>query len=233
MMYGFDSISEFFKVLNNADIHYLVLRNYENLLEPEMFVDGHGDIDLLCDDYKKIVKATGAIPFHANPSKPDGDGIHYKIFVNGHSVSLDLRQISDGYYCEKWERELLNRRIKHECFFVMNQHDYFYTLIYHAILQKRFFSDEYRKRLLLMSNSIGVSQNIGSEREFIKLLEYFMKENGYSFTYSTDYMVPNRFSLVDATLIERNNRLKFKHALFDFKVRSIDLLVKLKHTLFH
>ena len=67
----FGSIFEFFEALNEAGVKYLVLRNYENLLEQEMFLDGHGDIDLLCDDYKKIVKAVGAIPFHVNPAKPD------------------------------------------------------------------------------------------------------------------------------------------------------------------
>ncbi len=46
----YNSIEEFFSALNAAGINYLVLRNYENLLKPEIYVDGHGDIDLLCDN---------------------------------------------------------------------------------------------------------------------------------------------------------------------------------------
>ena len=133
----YNSIEEFFSALNAAGINYLVLRNYENLLEPELYVGGHGDIDLLCDDAQSIARLVEAQPKAPKSTRLLDDGIHYLIFVDGTPVQLDLRQVGDGYYCTKWEKDLLERKVKYDCFYVMNPVDYFYTLAYHAILQKR------------------------------------------------------------------------------------------------
>lgn len=45
------NIQSFVDALNNSGVPYLVLRNYENLLSPEIYVDGHGD--MIC--YVQIV----------------------------------------------------------------------------------------------------------------------------------------------------------------------------------
>lgn len=229
----FDRIEEFFASLNQANVNYLVLRNFENLHEPEMYVDGHGDIDLLCDDAQALVTLVEAQPNAPKESRLSDDGIHYLIFVDGNPVKLDLRQVGDGYYCAKWEKELLERRVWHECFYVMNELDYFYTLAYHAILQKASFSDEYLSRLNQMSQKLGFQPSSFDEHGYICLLEKHMRENGYCFSFSSDYMVPNRFHLVDEKLIEKNNKLKFRHRLFDLKVNTIEGIVKLKHLFGH
>lgn len=229
MRYGFTSIVEFFQVLNDAGIRYLVLRNYENLLEPEMYVGGHGDIDLLCDDSQAIVHLIDAKPLTRDRRNLRGDGIHYSIEVDGHSVQLDLRQVGDGYYCRLWEKELLERRVKHDCFYVMSSEDYFYTLTYHAILQKRSLSEEYRSRLLEMANQLELIVDEPSEKGLIKLLESYMRTHGYLYSYSQDHMVPNRFNLVDEKLIEKDRGLQLHHLGFDFMVNTIEWLVKIKH----
>lgn len=229
MRCGFASIVEFFQALNDAGIRYLVLRNYENLLEPEMYVGGHGDIDLLCDDSQAIVHLIDAKPLTRDRRNLRGDGIHYSIEVDGHAVQLDLRQVGDGYYCRQWEKELLERRVKHDCFYVMSNEDYFYTLTYHAILQKRYLSEEYRSRLLKMANQLELTVDEPSEKGLIKLLESYMRAHGYLYSYSQDHMVPNRFNLVDEKLIEKDRGLQLHHLGFDFMVNTIEWLVKIKH----
>lgn len=229
MKCSFTSISEFFQTLNDAGIRYLVMRNYENLLEPEMYVGGHGDIDLLCDDSQAIVRLIDAQPLTPDKRNLRGDGIHYSIEVDGHSVQLDLRQIGDGYYCQKWENELLERRVKHDCFYVMSNEDYFYTLTYHAILQKRSLSDEYRSRLLEMARQLKLTVEEPSEKGLLRLLENHMRDHGYRYTYSKDRMVPNRFNLVDEKLVEKNWELQLYHYGFDSMVTTIERLVKIKH----
>ena len=229
MKYGFTSIVELFQVLNDVGIRDLVLRNYENLLEPEMYVGGHGDIDLLCDDSQAIVHLIDAKPLTRDRRNLRGDGIHYSIEVDGHSVQLDLRQVGDGYYCRQWEKELLERRVKHDCFYVMSNEDYFYTLTYHAILQKRSLSEEYRSRLFEMARQLELAVDESSEKGLLKLLESHMRTHGYRYSYSQDHMVPNRFNLVDEKLIEKDIRLQLHHLGFDFMVNTIEWLVKIKH----
>ena len=231
MIAGFDSMKSFFSVLNDTGINYLVLRNFENLLEPEFFVEGHGDLDLLCEDSNMLAKSVGAEPCPPESSNMRDDKIHYMIVVNSQPVSLDLRQVGDGYYCEEWERDLLEHRVKKKCFFVTNEENYFFTLIYHAILQKRSFAEDYRIRLIQMSEELGLVLNTYNEKGFIRLLEDFMRKKGYRFTFSNDYMVPNRFHLVDKKLVDRDYKLKWTHFKFDLKVLIIEKLVRIKHAL--
>ena len=231
MRCAFSSITDFFEVLNSGNANYLVLRNYENLLKPEMYVDGHGDVDLLCEDAQSIVRLSGAKSWWVDKKSMSDDGIHYFILVKGQRVSLDLRQLGDGYYCKEWEQDLLDRKERYECFFVMNKKDYFYSLIYHAILQKRSLSAEYLNRLTVMSKELEIQVGEYSQQGFISLLEDYMKGNGYRCTYSSDHMVPNRFHLVDKSLIKRDRKLWWKHFKFDLNVAIIEWLVKIKHSI--
>lgn len=229
----FDRIEDLFNTLNDASVKYLVLRNYENLLEPELYVDGHGDIDMLCSDSQEIVNLINARPLTEDKPGKLGDGVHYAIEVDGKPVKLDLRHVGDGYYCSKWEKEMLESRVKHDCFYVMNETDYFYSLVYHAVLQKRSLSQEYSSRLLQMSKGLGLIETSANEKEYLQLLQTFMRGKGYRFTYSHDYLVPNRFHLVDKELVDKNRGLQWKHNLYDLKIGIIEWLVKVKHALLH
>lgn len=228
-MNRFDNISQIFNLLNNCGVNYLVLRNYENMLSPKLFVGSHADVDLLCEKSKDIVKILNAIPTRKDYDEILGDGIHYSLIIGDERVSFDLRQVGDGYYCDKWEKDLLRRKKRHNCFYVMDDEDYFYTLIYHAVLQKRKLSEEYRNRLMKMASMNGVSNEIKDEKGFICLLEKYMKNKGYRFVYSHDFMVPNRFHLVDSQMVEKDFKLWLAHFLFDTKVTWIEFLVKVKH----
>ena len=112
-------IADMFDRLNKAGCEYVVLRNYDNLLEDEIYMAGHGDIDMLCRDVKKVVSA-----IHAKPYRPQygemGDNVHFYIIYQGRQVSVDIRSVGDGYYCEEWEDAILKQRVPHECFYVMN-----------------------------------------------------------------------------------------------------------------
>lgn len=227
----FQDIKEVFNILSYENISYLVLRNYEKLLEPEMYVDGHGDIDLLCANSQEIVQSLGAKTDRKDQPPFIGDGTHYFIFVAGQRVSLDLRYIGDDYYCEKWEKDLLDRRVKFNGFFIMNDEDYFYSLIYHAVLQKESLSEEYLSRLLSMAAKLGVSLSEQSEYGLLRSLEVFMQKHSYSFVYPFDYLVPARFGLIDQSMIRTNMCRKLCHKRHWVKIRFIEMLVYVKHSL--
>ncbi len=224
-MTNYDSIQEVFEILNKAGVKYLVLRNYDNLLSPSMYMDGHGDVDLLCADSHELAQAI-------NAETKTHDGTHYYIHVGGEYVSLDLRHVGDDYYCEQWESDLLDRREKHECYYVMAAEDYFYTLIYHAILQKTELSDEYRVRLDRMAQDLNITLLGNTEAHFICLLEQHMKEQGYKFVFTVDSCVPARFRLVDSGMVERKMGNYWRHLLFHTRVKIIETLVKIKHAVY-
>ena len=231
-MTSFSSPSEVFSLLNAAEAEYLVLRNYENLAECDTFLmEGHPDIDILCRDSQAIVRILDAQTTRKDKPPFKGDGTHYYIYVAGKKVGLDLRHIGDGYYCKSWEENMLARKIPLGDFFVMCPEDHFFSLVYHAILQKNELSQEYQVRLADMAVKMNIQIKKTDTPSFLAELQRFMKENGYRFEYSKDKTVPCRFHLIDRNLVVRNTRLFLRHWRFDTKVSLIEKLVNIKHAL--
>lgn len=229
----FENISDFFAVANDCRIPYLILRNYENIKSPSIYVEGHGDIDILADDSRKFATFIGAQSYNNKNKEQNGDGYHFYITVNGKIASLDIRSVGDGYYCKNWEIDMLSNRIENDDFFVMDKEDYFYSLIYHSILQKRSFSKEYQERLSLMGSSMGMNLTNFDKNDFIRLLEIFMKNKGYTFTYPKDIFVPLNIGLINnKKMIELDFCLGFKHWKLDLKIFLIEKLVSFKHKIF-
>ena len=229
---SFESISDFFSAANNSGIQYVILRNYENIMSPELYVKGHGDIDLLCEDSIKFAFAVGANSFLNKRKEICSDGYHYYIKVNGKNVSLDIRSVGDGYYCKKWEIDMLLNRIENEGYYIMNFEDYFYSLIHHSILQKRSFTEEYKERLQQMGSLLGLNMANKQELDYIVLLENYMLERGYSYTFPKDIFVPlNKKYIIKKELIESDFSLEYRHWIFDLKVNLLERLVSIKHLL--
>ncbi len=228
----YNTILDVFNILNVNNVPYVVLRNYENLLEPEMYMEGHGDVDILCADSQVIVKLLGAQTTRKDQPPFVGDGTHYYIYVGGAEVSLDLRYVGDDYYCKEWQDEILSKRVAHNGFFVMDEENYFYSLIYHAILQKKKLTNEYQKRLLKNAKKLQVAVGEAGEVDFINLLNAFMRNKGFRYTYPIDFYVPCRFHLVDKRLVQNNWKRIFCHRKFECTVNTIEFLVWIKHSLF-
>lgn len=225
----YNSIKEVIDVLREQEVKYLILRNYDNLLSDDIYMDGHGDVDCLCADSRHMADIIGAKAYTNKPKQVCNDGTHFYILIGGQEVSLDLRHVGDGYYCEKWQRDMLARRVKHDGFYVMAQEDYFYSLIYHAILQKPRLSDEYRQLLSRMAAELGFEKKTYTEKELIALLEAFMQKNGYTYIYPVDTYVPLHTKYINRRLITPNRQLAWEHWKFDTKVAIIHFLVCVKH----
>lgn len=227
----FHDIQSFVHALNQSEMPYLVLRNFENMLSPEIYMDGHGDIDLICADSRALAKSVGAMAYTNKVKEICDDGVHYYVMIANKHVSLDLRSVGDGYYCQQWQKDMLERRVMKDGFYVMEEHDYFYSLIHHAILQKRSFADEYRTRLTEMCKRLQIHLTDDTPQSFIKLLEAYMAEHGYTYTYPTDTFVPLNTKYITSSLLEKNTSLAFKHWKFDMRVSLIECIVKMKHLL--
>lgn len=224
-MTEYTNIADMFARMNKADCEYVVLRNYDNLLEDEIYMAGHGDIDLLCRDVKQVVDAIDAKTCRPQLG-PMGDNIHFFIVYKGKKVSIDIRSVGDNYYCEKWEEAILKTRVPYKCFYVMNEENHLYSLIYHAIFQKTELSSEYQQRL---SDMIG--KGTMTEYQLIDMLEIYMRKKGYNYVFARDFYVRTRMCMHDKSLLKFTWAERWPHIKFDTRIGIIDFLVKIKHSL--
>ncbi len=186
---GWNCIEDVFYVLNNG-CEYAILRNYEEI-NSNVYCNGHEDIDLLCRDKKEVEYLLGCKAKFKQKYR-----VHYFINVNNQKVMVDLRHVGDGYYDKSWQMDMLERRVyNEEGYYTLCLNDYYYSLIYHAILQKPMFSYDYENRLQIMASKLGKSILVG-ESEFLRELNLFMNENKYKYTVCDDYSVFFKFDKV-------------------------------------
>ena len=203
-MMGWNTIEEMFDALHNTKEPYIILRNYEEIDADNFYTSGHADIDFLARNGKRFAKC-----IHAYPRFTSDDGIHYKVLIAGTEVVIDVRSVGDGYYDANWERALLhNRVLLDERFYIPDKENYYYTLVYHAILQKKELAADYLFRLNKMAENLGVQAK--TEQEHFKALERYMKEKRYYYTIPYDIWVPLRQELIDIKMVKRQMNVRVR-----------------------
>lgn len=201
---GWNSIEEMFAALHSAKEEYIILRNYEEIDADNFYTSGHADIDFLARSGKRF-----ASQIHAVPRFIADDGIHYKVSIADTDVVIDVRSVGDGYYDAAWERELLHKRVQlNNRFYISDKENYYYTLVYHAILQKKELTDDYLLRLNQMAEELGIRAK--SEQEHLVALERFMQGKGYSYTVPYDIWVPLRQELLDTHMVKRQLNVRIR-----------------------
>ena len=178
-----DSLKQVFSALDQC-CGFLILRNHEELSEDSFYMDGHDDIDLLCDNEKKareVLDVRNDVCWRSP--------CHGYIKIQGRDIKLGIRYVGDGYYDRSWEEQMIKSRRKNEKgLYVMDDEDYFYSLLYHALLQKKHLSEDYRKRLRSMAMGSGIS--LKSVQDCYRVLFAYMNEKGYKMVYPKDPTVP-------------------------------------------
>lgn len=170
---NWESPERLFETMNRAG-EYVVLRNWEDYFD-DLFMPGHGDIDLLCSkrDRRRIIKASGAFR-RANVFNQ----WNFWVVISDRLVKFDLRVEGDGYYDTRWERDMLASKVyDNRGFYRLSDEQYFFSLIYHAAYQKREFARDYIDRLSAMGGR--VSDKDSSKEK----LEKYMMENGYEYSF--------------------------------------------------
>lgn len=206
-MSGWNHIEEMFDALHKANFKYVILRNYEEIDADNFYTSGHADIDFLTSNGHQFAKVIGASPRFVKD-----DGIHYKVMIAGTEVVIDARSVGDGYYDAHWEREILSRREWRENrFYIADDLNYYYSLVYHAILQKKALANDYLVRLNAMAAALNI--RAVTEREHLKALERFMKEKGYFYTVPYDIHVPFRKELVDQTMVKKQMNVSLRDGI--------------------
>lgn len=181
---GFSSLASLFFLLNN-NIKYCVLRNFENIFS-QPTSSYHNDIDLLVEHKNFIIYLTGASPVY-----PDYYRVLHTITIAHKKTFFDFRYLGDNYYDYKWEKNILNHRIFQEnTFFIPNQQNHFFCLLYHALIQKKAIAPDYITRLNSYSHqTINQDLDLPSTAKSLEILDKFISQNDYSYTKPTDASV--------------------------------------------
>ena len=209
-MESFDSLISFFAFLNE-NINYVVLRNFEYL--PDNFrSEEHGDIDILTDDLEKLVLITGAKKVFNKSFR-----VQYEITINNENVLFDFRYVGDQYYCLPWEKNILKTKVLYKnCFFVMDDENLKYSLLYHALVNKYKIAEDYKKKI-----NILFSYTANYKKELI----IFLKKNEYSFVQPKDLSVVVNEKNVDFTPTFLCRVLYSRNSFF----RGFRFVVKILH----
>lgn len=199
----FEKLSDVFAAIEDEE--YVVLRNYEEF-DNLGFLTCHPDIDILCRDRAALVKKLSLVS-----RRKKEDGIHYKLSVDGIKVAVDLRCVGDGYLDEAWEENILNSRKKRQNYYVMDADNYFYSLLYHVVIQKDVVAKDYVKRLQAMSEAASISYSFETKEE---VLNRYMKEMGYMYCYPEFLGTIFHKERVDQSLVEKNAAKEWKRKIY-------------------
>lgn len=192
--YSWNSLSAFFETLN-ANANYVILRNYETI-DVDYLSAEHPDIDILCDCRKEFLELTKSVSRTDNVN----DMIHRAFWVNDKRIDLDVRCVGDGYYDTVWEREILrSRELYKDFFYIPSPENYYYSLLYHVLFQKRKISPDYKSRLTKQAISLSISYNNALS---IDTLQHYMRNKKYQFVYPENPGTIANFRIVDKEMIK-------------------------------
>ena len=183
----FNGMIEFFDKLNaNKHLEYVIMRNFDHYPEA-VTVDEHTDIDILVNDYFLFKSLAGG----KNRKKPAYEDGGFKVanlvqFADK-EVTVDTRSIGDDYYCKSWQQDILANRIPYKGFFIMDDKNHFYSLLYHALIHKPQISETYYKTFLALGHEFGVTKENVRDRIYLrKLLDEFITSHGYEYVRAHD-----------------------------------------------
>lgn len=164
------SIDEVFYLLNK-NIDYCILRNFENLPKNHE-VGKHSDIDLLVANYNDARYILNSIE-----NTPIRSRVQNSIVVKNEKINFDLRFVGDNYYDINWEKNILLSRERYRNFYIPNQENYYYSLLYHVLIQKKHIAVDYYQ-ILNVKNKSMVLNNVDPENLlFNKLYSYLQMKN--------------------------------------------------------
>jgi len=189
MFHGAESFNQphMFHHLNAINLSYVVSRNHESHGNIDFM--GH-DIDFMVTDYNATVAALGALPSSLRATELGGGGVRHTVLIGGKAVDVDVRYVGDRYVDPNWMRDILRNRVLMNGIFFMEAEDYFYSLLYHVLIQKPQVGLAYKSLLMKMTtNSTVLSRLAGNRSDQCQLLIGFMKDRGYISPKSDDATV--------------------------------------------
>jgi len=188
----FDSLRRVFDVLNFSGIDYVVLRNFEKMPDKVKVDPNHLDVDLLVSDYyeaKRLLDGDNPPSIWSISYENGKYRVVNRVIIEGKRVDFDLRNVGDNYLDKQWQLDILKRREKwmDTGIFVPSKEDHLYSIIYHAIIQKRRISQTY----VNVMKSLGKFTDVQArDKKFLReKLDSFMETHGYKMVKPLDLTV--------------------------------------------
>ena len=198
---GWKNTSQLFYVLN-ATVNYVILRNFENISELDISAL-NSDIDILTNQVEETRFVT------------NGKKILEEKKQEFHLVKIEnkdvLFHVGEQYYDPKWVNDILDHKILHQHeFYTPNDKDYFYSLLYRALVQKPMVPEDHVEKLVNLSSKLKIN-NLTREDFFthnvvIEILDAYMRKMEYEYMprgYSTFY----NSEVVDFAIEKREHRM--------------------------
>lgn len=190
---GWKDFSELFEVLN-ASSKYIVLRNFEFL--PDDFFENDKDVDILCENVIDFISSSNARVLEITEG-----GAKLIITIDNKDVPFDIRFVGDNYYCDQWSRDMLLQRVrtKHDIF-RPRVDDYFFSLLYHSVLQKSEVKPSYINHFEALSKSMDFDffdmKKINEKKYIASIIEGFFVYKRYKYTKPKDSGVYVNYSVL-------------------------------------
>lgn len=189
---------------------YVILRNIETITSDDHEI--HGDTDLLVGDFQTAVTISAA-----RKEALGKDRVLYSVLINNVKQLVDFRHLGDGYYCELWEKNMLSNRnrVNDTVFWTLNDEDYSFSLLYHALVHKPYISDDYQ---IILKKYFGTT-----DRDvLIQKLKGFIEEKEYTFSKPVDssvYIHPDFYSDISipmaCRLVNQLKVIKYKRGGYE------------------
>lgn len=190
---GWSNFHDLFVTLRYSS-DYLVLRNFEFL--PFNFFGNDKDVDILCKDVNDFISATNAKVIDIT----DG-GAKLVVTIEDRDVPFDIRFVGDDYYHSSWSTDMLSQRVKTDDeVYRPRIDDYFFSLLYHSVLQKPEIKPVYIERFDRISRELEFDffeiKNIHDKKYVASLLEGYLSFKNYSYTEPKDKGVYINYSVL-------------------------------------
>ncbi len=152
------TLARLFEILDEHNILYVVLRNWEGL-PGAVELGEHSDLDLLV--HPAHVALVDEL-WQAERTFPEEHRVQRRVAVrdeNGEATFIlcDLRAPGDGYMPAGWSHDLISRRVREQMFWVLEPADYFLSLLYHAVHHKGVMREDYAERLVALARTAGIA----------------------------------------------------------------------------
>lgn len=190
---GWSSFSELFVTLRYSS-EYLVLRNFEFL--PFNFFGNDKDVDILCKDINDFISASNAKVLDLTEG-----GAKLVVRVEGQDIPFDVRFVGDNYYDSSWARDMLSQRIRTDDeVYRPRVDDYFFSLLYHSVLQKPEIKPVYIERFNGISKELDLDffdiEKIKNKKYLASLLEGYFSFKKYLYVEPKDKGVYINYSVL-------------------------------------
>jgi hypothetical protein len=172
---GWRSVNDLFYVLNSCE-DYVVLRNFEGL--PDLItLDEHDDIDFLARNYENFCYLLNGKKVFNKSYR-----VHYELIIDNQKVLCDVRYTGDGYYDSVWQSVIIETRIKCKNFYIPSNKNHKYSVLYHALIQKKYISHDYMTKIKVWFKNENLD-------ELKVKLDSFMNRNDYKYIEPRDLTV--------------------------------------------